>query len=106
MKLFLKNANSESLNKELEWNKIESPSYEELVSFYENNFNNDEKKELEGYVADKSHDIYYFIVKSYICDVMKLDMSWWITAEMFVEGTVEYSYYKNFIEGQKQPWEK
>lgn len=106
MKLFLKNANSEPLKKELEWNKIECPSYEKLVSFYEGNFNDEEKKELEGYVKDKTYDIYYFIVKSYICDVMKLDMSWWITSEMFVEGTVEHSYYKNFIEGQKQPWEK
>lgn len=103
---FLKSASSEALNKELEWNKLELPSYDALVSFCADYFGDDDKKELEEYITNGTYDMYYFIVKNYIHEALKIDRAYWITKEMFIEGTVEHSYYKNFIEGQKRPWEK
>ena len=103
---FLKNANSEALNKELEWNNFELPSYEALVSFCDDYFSDDDKKELEGYITNKAYDIFYFIVKNYIHEVLKIDKAYWITKEMFVEGSFENSYYKAYIKGRKRPWEK
>lgn len=100
---FLKNASDEELNKELEWNKIELPKAEVLYAFYMKAFDDWEKEELTKIKPNKA---FYLIVKRYIIEELKLDMSEWIHSGMFVEGTLENTIYEAYIKGRKRPWEE